>query len=377
MRVAIPDLRKATFYRVHILFAGAYLLFNVSFNIKLDTEASPVAVLLYSLLVLLIIYVLTGVYYVITLPKVWPWGLLLLVACYVLLAKYAHLILYEVLPNFGHEALQRVKRGMDEFLLMNAPRFFYYSWLALFFVFHYRDVRNIERNARIEKEDAEVKERAARAELARVEAEKKELLAAEKAREMELQSWNGYTNTHFLQNELEVQAAELVYATSRERREALANRLKRIAQISDYNNQNVAKNRRTVVFEREWQQLLNYLELRDLGRESCLQPVVEQIGVPMGHKLVPMTLVYLAEGAFKHGDLLSEPLHIRIGLHHDRLDIRFRNRLPRSPKHVDTLGSGLTVVKRRLELAMPGKFTWEAGAKGSHFEVYISIDQTC
>ena len=103
--------------------------------------------------------------------------------------------------------------------------------------------------------------------------------------------------------------------------------------------------------------------------------MLEVVGPIKAQKIVPMTLVYLAEGAFKHGDLISEPLVIRIELRDDVIHVRFRNRIPAVPRVRESIGSGLDVVRRRLELALNDKFSLEAAPNGRYFEATLNIYQ--
>lgn len=375
MKIRTNHIANIALWQVHLIFIACFTCFNIWFNHRMDEEVSLMTVFLYSLIGLAIIYLLTLVYYAITLPKLRYWGVILVPVCFYIMARNAHLLLYEVFPNIGHQALNQNVRDMKEFLFMNSPRFFYYSSVALLFVYLQRSNSHFNRALRSEKEKTAAAERAAAAELEILESERRKLEAERKADEMELRFWGGYSDPHFLKGELHAVSDRLEDAATTEERKQLKRRLELLTEIAEYSAENVLKDRRVVVFEKEFHFLKRYLEFRDLGSEGFHQPIIDVIGEPSGHRIVPMALVYLAEGAFKHGDLFAGPLEIRIGFFEDRLEIRFRNRIPAVPRKVISLKSGLTVVKRRLELALPGEVSWWAGPEGDYFEVRIVIHE--
>lgn len=335
----------------NIGFIAALFAMNLCYNFILDRNLWKAAG--YTVISVLVIYLLAGFYFLLTSSRLRKWGAWLMPTAIILLFLTSRSVIYDILPQWDSEVYGGTnKTTLREYVLIMIPRFFYYSFIALAIALNIRMGFQAIRGMKIEIE--------------KIEADKT-------AKEMELRAWGAYTDPHFLHNELRNVAHELVLADSDGKRAFLEKRLNILADISVYNSKNVFNDRRIVVFSKELQQLEKYLESRDTGTESYLKPVLEVQGESMGHKIVPMTLVYLAEGAFKHGDLLAEPLHIQIRLMHDRSEIRFRNRIASTAKTTKSLGSGLSIVRRRLELAMPERFTWRAAEHGPHFEVAITI----
>lgn len=339
-----------------------YMVLNLAYASFLNKDVSLLTVFLYSMLGLLAVGSLTGIYYLVTDRRRWWVGVVTLGVGFFILTRFSYLMIYDVLPNFGHTSYNRTPRTYGEFLVLTIPRFYYYSALALVLALVLRYGSSL--NAKF------------KAEQAALLAETQKQAAAMKAEEMELRTWGAYTNPHLFHNELSAVAGELENEGHPAQRQYLARRLQLLADISKYNTENVRNDRRIVVVRQELEQLENYLRSRDVGRPGHLHPVLEVVGEVKAQKIVPMTLVYLAEGAFKHGDLTSEPLVIRIVLRDELIHIRFRNRIPTVPKVRESLGSGLDIVRRRLELALGNGFSFDAAPRGRYFEVVLTIYQS-
>ena len=339
-----------------------YLVLNLAYAPYLNKNVSLPTVFFYSVLGLLAIGSLTGIYYLVTDKHRWWIGLIALGTGFFILTRFSHLMIYDILPNFGYDNYNGTPRTYGEFALLTVPRFYYYSALALALALVMRYGSSLI--AKFEAEQAQLV------------ADKEKQMAAMKAEEMELRAWGAYTNPHLFHNELSAVADELEDEDHLVQRQHLAQRLQLLVDISKYNTENVRNDRRVVVFKQELKQLENYLQSRDVGKPDYLHPVLEVVGPVKAQKIVPLTLVYLAEGAFKHGDLVSEPLVIRIELRDDLVRIRFKNRIPAVPKVHESMGSGLDIVRRRLELALRNRFEFEALPKGHYFEATLNIYQS-
>lgn len=310
----------------------------------------------YTVLSVVAIYTLAAAYYFLLFNSKRKWGILLFLAILVFLFYSTRAVIFEIFPQWDNELYNVGQQpDMKAYVMIMLPRLFYYSFIAIAIVLNLRIGMLLLRTMRAEME---------------------KIAAIQQAKEMELRAWGAYTNPHLFHNELNGIANELADEDYPEKRQYVARRLTLLAEISKYNTENVRYDRRIVVIKRELEQLENYLESRDVGRPGYVRPVVDVIGAVKAQKIVPMTLVYLAEGAFKHGDLVHEPLAIRVELQDAQIGITFKNRISTASRAKESLGSGLDVIRRRLELAIPGRFSFEAGAKGAYFEAVIIINQS-
>ncbi|WP_257667200.1 histidine kinase [Parapedobacter tibetensis] len=361
MTATVQKISRWVFTLIHSAFITSFLAINISYNIMLREHVNMANVVLYSFLALAAIYILMGCFYLLFSGRRWGWGVLLLTAMVIVLVFFSHRLIYDVFPQLlDIEPSTGQRRPLREFIVMSIPRLYYYTAIALLFVAFHRLSQALVRRANAEKV-------ALQAEVDRLKAEKM-------AQEMEMRAWGAYLNPHLLYNELDGIEGELV-SWEDPRAEQLAHRVRILADTLRYNARNVLENRSIVVFEKELDQLERFLEARNTGQPDFKATVLDVHGEVAGQKIVPMTLVYLAENAFKHGDFRTEPLKISVHLTDDQLVACFRNRIRLGASTDRSLHSGMDVIKRRLELAMPGRYHITTKEENGDFEVTVSIDQ--
>lgn len=335
------------------------LTMNLGYNYYLGKNLWNAAA--YTGLAIVAIYSLATGFYFMTSSRLWKWGapfFLVVVAIIILTSRRA---IYDIFPQWGHELYESIERAsLQEYILIMIPRFFYYSLLAILLVVNYRLGMVFLHKMRIEQDKAAE--------------EMKRVAAEQKAWQMELVAYGAYMNPHFLFNELKDIRAELQELQA-PRAKRLVRRIEALERMAHYNAVNVVENRRVVVVELELEQLKRYLRARHKTNKNYPAAVLELQGTPAGHKIVPMVLVFLAENAFTHGDLRVEPLRIHITLQADALQASFRNRIPAEKPDTQSIGSGLAITRRRLELAMPGKFTLDSESRFGEYRVTLTILQ--
>ena len=93
--------------------------------------------------------------------------------------------------------------------------------------------------------------------------------------------------------------------------------------------------------------------------------------------IVPLVSISLVENAFKHGVSPTRPSFIHIDIQANQqaivCDIRNTN-FPKSEKDRSGHGIGLELVRKRLELAYPGQYTWEHGVSDDGRVYYSRIE---
>jgi LytS/YehU family sensor histidine kinase len=93
---------------------------------------------------------------------------------------------------------------------------------------------------------------------------------------------------------------------------------------------------------------------------------VPQIGNP-SIKIAPLIFISLIENAFKHGISPTKHsfVHINIVAILDEITFSIENsNHPKTNQDRSGHGIGLSQVQRRLDLAYPGRYTWEKGVSG-------------
>ncbi len=95
-------------------------------------------------------------------------------------------------------------------------------------------------------------------------------------------------------------------------------------------------------------------------------------------RISPLIFISLIENAFKHGISGDKPSFIDISLkeHADgKVEFVSRNSyFPKSESDKSGSGIGLELVKRRLELLYPGRYSWHTGVEDDVYATVLVID---
>jgi LytS/YehU family sensor histidine kinase len=203
-----------------------------------------------------------------------------------------------------------------------------------------------------------------KAETARAEAE------AARA-EAELHNLQYQTNPHFLLNTLNNIYALTAFDAKRAQ-EAIEQLSAMLHHILYDNQEDEVKLTDEVDF------LQNYINLMKIRLPQSVEIRTRFKVLTPQQPIAPMVFISLVENAFKHGVSPTEPSFISIDIETTEqqvvCDIQNSNH-PKSANDHSGHGIGLQQVQRRLELAYPGRYTWEQGPSpdGKAYTSRISI----
>lgn len=129
----------------------------------------------------------------------------------------------------------------------------------------------------------------------------------------------------------------------------------------------------------EVEYLRSYIELQQLRYK---QPGLVELAIDGNAsdiRVAPMMLIPIVENAFKHGSMNRSPA-ITIRLHAGAGQLRFEviNYFRKSQDNTGSkpAGTGLTNLRRRLELTCPGRYHLEARQEGDQYKVTLIIERT-
>ena len=185
-----------------------------------------------------------------------------------------------------------------------------------------------------------------------------ELLAAKAAKtDAELSNLRYQTNPHFLLNTLNNIYALTTFDTKRaqEAIQQLSSMLRHML----YDNME-----QEVQMKEEVDFLENYIKLMKIRLPETVEVHFDTQQVTPQVKIAPLILIPLVENAFKHGVSPTQKSFINICLKADPQRIEFYIENSNHPKNANDKsghGIGLTQVQRRLQLAYPGRHTWQHG----------------
>lgn len=203
------------------------------------------------------------------------------------------------------------------------------------------------------------------------QAEEKRLKAEMARADAELRNLRYQTSPHLLLNTLNDIYALITFDTQRAQ-EAIR-QLSAILRHILYDN-----NEQEVSIESEAAFLSNYTELMKIRVPDNIDITFDTTMEAPNVKVVPLVLIPLVENAFKHGVSTSKPSFIHIVLKADSRQIDFQ--IENSNHRKDNTdrsghGIGLEQVRRRLEFAYHGHYTWKYGVSedGMLYRSHITI----
>lgn len=150
-----------------------------------------------------------------------------------------------------------------------------------------------------------------------------------------------------------------------------------IGQLSDLLRYTLYEsNHELVPLEGEIEFMNNYIGLMRLRCNELATVEVDLQVPPKPMRIVPLLFISLIENAFKHGVNSRKPSLVRIGLHAEGDDLIFTCENSDHPKpDVNRSGSGIGLenLRRRLDLAYPGRYQYEQATREELYFVQITL----
>ncbi|WP_187388344.1 sensor histidine kinase [Seonamhaeicola marinus] len=191
-------------------------------------------------------------------------------------------------------------------------------------------------------------------------------------KELELNYLKEQVNPHFLFNSL-----NSIYALSREQSPETPDVVMQLSELMRYQLESAKKD--SVLLKEELQFIENYLLLEDkrLGKRCTIDFIIK--GEAQSLKIAPMLLIPFVENAIKHGaQSTNKPSSIDVSatIDNKRLHLQVLNSKPVKVGQQNRTGTGLTNVKRRLNLLYPTTHTLEIDESVKEYCVNLTIDLT-
>ena len=203
-----------------------------------------------------------------------------------------------------------------------------------------------------------------------VESERKEL---EKAKsEAELQNMKNQISPHFLLNTLNNIYALVVFNPSKAQQAVLD--LSKLLRHILYDN-----DKPLVPLHQEVDFIKNYVDLMRIRLSENVKLNTQlSVKTNSGTPIAPLIFISLIENAFKHGISGDKPSFIDISLSETpdgKIEFVSRNSYyPKSEADKSGSGIGLGLVKKRLEMAYPGRYQWDSEVTGDTYSTTLIIN---
>lgn len=196
---------------------------------------------------------------------------------------------------------------------------------------------------------------------------KQKELEKEKIR-AELSFLKSQINPHFLFNTLND-----IYTLTYQKSDLAPNALLKLSDLLRYMIKDSMED--LSLLKKEIDYLKNFIELHAIGQKGNVNVDFRIDGVIDGQKIAPLILINFVENAFKHGviDNILEPIKIKLIVERHAITFSVYNTKNDSFKD-DTVGIGLTNVKRRLDLIYLGKHRLEIEDIDGIFKVELRIE---
>lgn len=191
----------------------------------------------------------------------------------------------------------------------------------------------------------------------------------QKNAEAELAWLKNQLNPHFLFNTLN-NISSLVQIDQDTAQES-------IGQLSDLLRYTLYEsNHELVPVKGEIEFMNNYIELMRLRCNELATVEVDLRVPPKPMQVVPLLFISLIENAFKHGVNSRKPSLVRIGLQAEGDDLIFtceNSDHPKSDVNRSGSGIGLENLRRRLDLAYPGRYQYRQELREDMYFVQITL----
>ncbi|HBK40847.1 MAG TPA: sensor histidine kinase, partial [Porphyromonadaceae bacterium] len=203
-----------------------------------------------------------------------------------------------------------------------------------------------------------------------VESERKEL---EKAKsEAELQNMKNQISPHFLLNTLNNIYALVEFNPSKAQQAVLD--LSKLLRHILYDN-----DKPLVPLHQEVDFIKNYVDLMRIRLSENVKLNTQlSVKTNSGTPIAPLIFISLIENAFKHGISGDKPSFIDISLSETpdgKIEFVSRNSYyPKSEADKSGSGIGLGLVKKRLEMAYPGRYQWDSEVTGDTYSTTLIIN---
>lgn len=273
------------------------------------------------------------------------WILVSFFIVFLLMAGFAYLFLYRMLPLFGIQ-LYSSDRFSDFFKAALLGYVQYFSYALLYF--YVRELIRKERRLRKVEEEQYLKE----LENAQLKAQElqmqKDKLAAEFA------FLRAQVNPHFLHNTLNVLVEQAMDYS-----DELAKNIQKLSKIMRYALEGSETTGDRVPVELELEQLGLLIDFHRMRFNDSKLVQFTIAGVASGQQVPPLSFITIVENAFKYGDLNDHavPLTIEVELRERFLQFTCRNKKRTDKAPPSSHSIGIANLRKRLEASFAGQYS--------------------
>ena len=187
--------------------------------------------------------------------------------------------------------------------------------------------------------------------------------------EAEINFLRAQINPHFLFNTIN-NIYSLVYHQSEKALPAI----QKLGELMRYMTSDLAKDK--VELEKEIDYLKSSIDLNALRFPGGGAVIMNITGDTKNKVIVPFILLPFVENAFKYGvaNEKNKPIEINLSIEDTKLKYSCRNKINGDNNNVESTGTGLSNLRRRLNLLYPQNYIINTGINGEYYNAELEIN---
>lgn len=118
------------------------------------------------------------------------------------------------------------------------------------------------------------------------------------------------------------------------------------------------------------------IERERSGKRCTIHLILSDNKESLAHyKIAPLLLITLVENAFKHsaGSVENWFVKLHFELNTNELKVNISNSIPKKPTKKESMGMGLSNIRKRLDLLYPGQYTFEIYQSDIKYRTILTI----
>lgn len=355
----LPDGNRSSWViLIHVAFWITYSSVIFIANFVADTTVTVEYTLMSMLPYLLVFYF--SIFWINRYIKMGPiLSMATFLLTFIILTGLSYYYIYGFLPELGMFIYKDEQfREFFKYALLGYMQF--YAYALMYFIA--REVFRKQNSLRLLQKEKFEKE------IENARLKEKELKAQHEKLEMEYAFLKAQVNPHFLHNTL-----NMLYSQAMNYSDVLAANISKLSNMMRYSFENLEAGHDLVSIQKEVKNLQRLIEINDVrhDNEATVKLVVN--GQMENQLIPPLSLITIVENAFKYGDL-SSPLHIDLSLQKTGIYFLCRNRVRQKNGYTSSHKIGLTNLRKRLELILPGKYILDNQEVEDYFITELKIN---
>lgn len=334
----------------HVLIWSAYIVLGFGLNRMFMQDIRFMDNLLINLIFIALFYWLVWILSLIARKEHRLWGISLLVCSFFVLYNISYFYIYQALPSVGVSIFEENLPFEQKEFLQNYYlvffRFLIYAFLYSIFANNRKLSRRVVHNLQ------------------------EKLVLSESRNEYRSRFLTSQIFPHFVKNTFQSLAGRAMNWGDQES----ANSVLILSDLMEYTTEQAHVGDGLVYLQKETDQLESLVELIRLQHENKAVVELRIEGSFAGEKIPPLTLLTILENVLKYGKITAEhPVQIHATYQEPGFRFICRNRKKMNLENTPSSKIGLSNIRQRLEMHLPGLYELKVEEDLHWFQVMLTI----